>query len=768
MNMTREVAREDHTGRDGNEAPVAAQVPRASSAGRELALWAGAECTVNRVGELYFDQLERTGHASRLDDIERLVALGARAVRFPVLWERTAPRGEADALAFAWSDARLKRLDALGVAPIIGLVHHGSGPPHTSLCDPGFAPGLGAFAANVAARYPWVTAYTPVNEPLTTARFSTLYGHWYPHAKELGAFYRALVNEVLATRESMRAIRRFQPNAQLYQTEDITTVFSTPDLEEQRRYENERRWLSLDLLFGRVDGAHPLRRELEAHGVSGRLLDKLCAEPCAPDLIGINYYVTSDRWLDSRLELYPPHTWGSNGRQSYADVEAVRARAEGIVGHRAVLMAVWERYRAPCALTEVHLACHREDQLRWLREAWDGARAALALGADVRAVTVWSAFGAVGWNNLVTCESGDYEPGAYDVRGPAPRATALASMAQRLSSGEDPTPPIARGGGWWRRSTRLLHPASAATLEAIASGPGVLVIGHHTFGERVAALCRRRFRCTLAPDALAARAVLAADPEQAALVFAFDPTLPAPDVGSSLAALLERCAAAATRPGVLALSSAAVFDGWSPRPYVESDPARPADAHGETWVELERAMLQAFPDALLVRSSSCLDPESPRDVLAHILSGLRDGRSLRVAEHQVTPCHLPQLIDAALDLLIDGERGVWHLGPAAPRSLLELAGLAAERLGLPPPEPDGAHSACDGGGPMRALASERGWPLPSVDAALESALAGYAARAAQPVAAGADRAAPAADGSARSEEPLSAASRPPSSRRASG
>ena len=25
-------------------------------------------------------------------------------------------------------------------------------------------------------RYPWIDAYTPVNEPLTTARFSGLYG----------------------------------------------------------------------------------------------------------------------------------------------------------------------------------------------------------------------------------------------------------------------------------------------------------------------------------------------------------------------------------------------------------------------------------------------------------------------------------------------------------------------------------------------------------------------------------------------------------------
>jgi hypothetical protein len=36
--------------------------------------------------------------------------------------------------------------------------------------DPSFATGLAAFALRVAERYPWVDAFTPVNEPLTTAR----------------------------------------------------------------------------------------------------------------------------------------------------------------------------------------------------------------------------------------------------------------------------------------------------------------------------------------------------------------------------------------------------------------------------------------------------------------------------------------------------------------------------------------------------------------------------------------------------------------------
>jgi len=56
-------------------------------------LWGGVECTLNRVGDRQFDQLARGGHADRLDDLARFAALGLRTLRYPILWERTAPDG---------------------------------------------------------------------------------------------------------------------------------------------------------------------------------------------------------------------------------------------------------------------------------------------------------------------------------------------------------------------------------------------------------------------------------------------------------------------------------------------------------------------------------------------------------------------------------------------------------------------------------------------------------------------------------------------------
>lgn len=420
--------------------------------------WGGVECTVNRVGDVYHEQLVRSGHERRLDDLERIAALGITRLRFPVLWERCSdPRLEA--FHFSWSDVRIQRLAELGIDPIIGLLHHGSGPMGTHLLDAGFAGAFVAFAREVALRYPSVTHFTPVNEMLTTARFSGLYGHWYPHGKDDHSFVRALLTEVRSTQLAIQAIREVTPRAKFVSTEDVGRVFATPPLEYQARFENARRWLSMDLLTGRVDRAHELYPYLTAvGGASPDELELIRDERCDPDIMGINYYVTSDRFLDHRTHLYPTVLKGGNGRDVYADCEAVRNQGIGIVGHYEILNDVWQRYGLPVALTEVHLGCCDErDQVCWLEEAWDAACRARRDGIDVRGVTAWSLFGAFDWDSLVTRRAGHYEPGAFDVRFDPPRPTAVARAIRRLASVHDG--PSDSALGWWRRSDRYAYPA---------------------------------------------------------------------------------------------------------------------------------------------------------------------------------------------------------------------------------------------------------------------------------------------------------------------
>src|SRR3546814_15008780 len=106
-------------------------------------------------------------------------------------------------------------------------------------------------------------------------------------------------------------------------------------------------------------------------------------------MIGINHYLTSERFLDHRTELYPGHEIGGNGRDRYVDAEAVRVkRLNDRTGIAERLKEVWKRYAIPLAITEVHHGCTREEQVRWLLEVWQAATSVRQDGVDLRAVTL--------------------------------------------------------------------------------------------------------------------------------------------------------------------------------------------------------------------------------------------------------------------------------------------------------------------------------------------------------------------------------------------
>ena len=446
-------------------------VARGGKAAAPLELWGGVECTVNRVGDAYFSQLDRAGHATRATDLALFSTLGLRALRYPVLWETTAPDG-LDRADWRFADQRLGELRGLGIRPIVGLVHHGSGPQHTHLLDPAFATGLAEFAGAVAERFPWVDDWTPVNEPLTTARFSALYGLWYPHARDDRSFVVALLNQCRATVLAMEAIRRVNPRARLVQTDDLSRTCGTPQLAAAVDFYNERRWLAWDLLCGRVVPGEPMWTYLIAHGADPAALHWFGERRCPPDVIGLNYYVTGERWLDHRLDRYEARLHGGPPDGRFVDIESVRTLATPSPGIAPLIEEVWQRYGLPIAVTETHIDARREDQLRWLFEIWRAAERLRAEGVDVRAVTLWSLLGSFDWNTLV-CESRDYyEPGAFDIRAPAPRPTAVAVLARELAAGVPPTHPVLQGEGWWRRPDRF---SCAPVAEAAAVAPSIAI-----------------------------------------------------------------------------------------------------------------------------------------------------------------------------------------------------------------------------------------------------------------------------------------------------
>jgi dTDP-4-dehydrorhamnose reductase len=728
--------------------------PTPTSPRPPLALWGGVECTVNRVGDAYHDQIERSGHGRRTVDLDRFADLGIKALRYPVLWERTAPDGDLARADFSWADERLERLRSLGVQPIVGLVHHGSGPRHTSLVDPGFPEGLAAFARAVAERYPWVVDYTPVNEPLTTARFSGLYGHWYPHGRNGATFVRALLGQCRATVLAMRAVREVNPRARLIQTEDFGRTYSTPALAYQAEHENLRRLLSIDLLCGRVDRSHPLHPYLIAMGATDGDLGFFHDAPCPPDVIGVNYYVTSDRFLDERLDRYPGWARGGNGRHAYADVEAVRIRAEGLTGHLPLLLQLHERYGRPMAITEAHLGGPREEQLRWFLETWQAAHAARVHGADVRAVTAWSLLGAHDWDSLVVLDRRRYEPGVFDVSGPAPRPTALAAMLRGLASCGTFNHPILASPGWWRRPLRLLYPPVSARraderparlrIEPADAPPPtrarpIVISGATgTLGRALARLCAvRALPCRL----LGRKEMDIADPTSVAAALArISPWAVINAAGYARVDDAERdcdrCERENTRgPAVLAaacaelgirfvtFSSDLVFDGEQRTPYVESDVVGPLGIYGVSKAVAESRVLQTHPSSLVVRAGGFFGPWDESNFVAVALRALEQGRTFRAAaDAVVSPTYLPDLVNATLDLLIDGATGIWHLANRGAVTWADLARLSAEVAGVNAsgvvPCASGALGLVALRPAYSALASQRGLRLPALDDSL--------------------------------------------------
>jgi dTDP-4-dehydrorhamnose reductase len=665
-----------------------------------LELWGGVECTVNRVGDTYHDQLRATGHHDRDGDLDLLAWLGVAAVRYPVLWERTAPRGLA-AADWGWADRRLARLKVLGIRPIVGLVHHGSGPADTSLLDPYFPDKLAAYARAAAERYPWVSDWTPINEPLTTARFSALYGHWYPHARSLPEFYLALVNQCVATARAMREIRRIIPGARLIQTEELGRTYATPACAGQAEYEQRRRVLGLDLLCGQVTSLHPLWNELSQARAARELLDSLVEEPCPPDLIGINYYLTSDRYLDDGLAHYPAWTHGGNDRQRYADVEAVRVAGAGITGHLAVLREIWTEYALPVALTEVHLGCTRDEQLRWFAEAWRAASQARRCGVDVRAVTPWALFGCAGWDQLARGPGGTYEPGVFDVRAPRPRATAIARAIKELAKGHPYGHAALENDGWWRRPTRILYPAPVDRTEVAPPGQPLLVMGAGgTLGTALVRVAKAR---GLAVRALTRAELDLADPDAVAAQLA--KLMPWAVINAAGYVRVDaaegepgRCwrenvTAAATvaracrqaRIRFVTFSSDLVFDGKTGEPYVETAIPSPVGVYGTSKAAAESMVLSSSADALVIRTAAFFGPWDGSNFVTAAVNTIGAGRPFAAAaDLLVSPTYVPELANATLDLLLDDAAGIWHLCNQGVVSWAELARRAATAVGLDP------------------------------------------------------------------------------------
>jgi dTDP-4-dehydrorhamnose reductase len=175
---------------------------------------------------------------------------------------------------------------------------------------------------------------------------------------------------------------------------------------------------------------------------------------------------------------------------------------------------------------------------------------------------------------------------------------------------------------------------------------------------------------------------------------------------------------------LVTFSSDLVFDGAKNEAYVERDQASPLNVYGLSKVRAEEEVLKQYSEALVIRTSAFFGPWDEFNFVHAVLRSLDRGTHFVAADDvTISPTYVPHLVNAALDLLIDGEHGVWHLANSGAATWAEFASLVAEMGGSKRAFVRGRSSASLSLAAQRprfsALTSERGTLMPSLEQGLE-------------------------------------------------
>ena len=309
----------------------------------------GIECSCPTIaGNQRVDELRDTGHYELWRTDLRLVReLGLRYLRYgPPIYRIFKDRNTYD-----WSviDPIMAEMRRFGIVPIIDLVHFGLPDWLRDFQNPDWPNYLQDYARAFAERYPWVRYYNPVNEIYITALFSAAFGWWNERMMTDAAFVTNIKHCVKASILAMRTILDLRPDAIFVFSESTEYVHpGSPQMVGQAHFMNERRFLSLDLLFGH-DVSATMYRYLLANGMSSdeymwfysqRDLRRHC-------VMGTDYYITNEHVVR-------------------ADGTAIGAG--DIYGYYVITRQYFERYRLPVMHTETNRV--DKQAVEWLWKEW--------------------------------------------------------------------------------------------------------------------------------------------------------------------------------------------------------------------------------------------------------------------------------------------------------------------------------------------------------------------------------------------------------------
>jgi beta-glucosidase/6-phospho-beta-glucosidase/beta-galactosidase len=345
----------------------------------------GIECSYPTIeGGVRIDEMQATGHYEMWKTDLRLVReLGLRYLRYgPPLYKVFAGKDQYD---WSFVDPVMHEMRRLGVIPIVDLVHFGLPDWLGNFQNPEWPMYFAEYARVFAERYPWVRYYTPVNEIYVTALFSGAFGWWNERMMSDHAFVTNIKHCVKASILSMRAILDLRPDAIFVFSESTEYVHpGSPQLVAQAHFMNERRFLSLDLLFGH-DVSATMYRYLLSNGMSAEeyLWFGAQRDLRRHSIMGTDYYITNEHIIRS-------------------DGSAIGAG--DVYGYYVITRQYYERYRVPVMHTETN----RVDKhaVEWLWKEWMNL---LRLREDGVPIIGFTWFGLVDmkdWNTALTRPNG--------------------------------------------------------------------------------------------------------------------------------------------------------------------------------------------------------------------------------------------------------------------------------------------------------------------------------------------------------------------------
>jgi beta-glucosidase len=309
----------------------------------------GIECSNPVVGDGHrVDQLESTGHYVHWKkDLQLVKDLGLRYLRYgPPIHRIFKGRGDYD-----WTilDPIMDEMQRLKIRPIIDFVHFGLPDWLVNFQNPLWPHYLAEYAVAFAERYPWVQFFTPVNEIFITAQFSAAFGWWNERLTSDEAFVRNVKHCVMASMFAMRGILEKRADAIFIFSESTEYVHpGSPQMVERSTFLNERRFISLDLLFGH-DVSATIYQYLLRSGMTSEEYEWFRAQSDLRShcIMGTDYYVTNE------------HVIRDDGSTSGAG---------DIYGYYVITRQYFDRYRLPVMHTETNRVAHLA--VDWLWKEW--------------------------------------------------------------------------------------------------------------------------------------------------------------------------------------------------------------------------------------------------------------------------------------------------------------------------------------------------------------------------------------------------------------